>query len=79
MGLEERNELSERSSDALQTLVEIQLQELDIVDLLLQLLRTQALQVALDLVDKVGERVNSEVHRLCLWLADDCCEEAHHG
>ena len=51
MGLEERNELSERSSDALQTFVEIQLQELDIVDLLLQLLRTQALQVALDLVD----------------------------
>ena len=51
MGLEERNELSERSSDALQTLVEVQLQELDVVDLLLQLLRTQALQVALDLVD----------------------------
>ena len=51
MGLEERDELSERSSDALQALVEVQLQELDVVDLLLQLLRTQALQVALDLVD----------------------------
>lgn len=61
VGLEEGEELSECPSDALQTLIEVQLKELDVVDLLLQLFRTQALQVSLDLIDKVRERVNSKI------------------
>lgn len=61
VGLIEGKEFGECPSDALQTLVEVELQKLDIVDLFLELLRTQALEVALDLIDEVGERVNSEI------------------